>query len=80
MKTIHVRYYAILREERGCASETVRTAAATAEDLYEELRRRHGFRLPAGKVKAAVNDEVRGGSGAIRDGDAVAFLPPVAGG
>lgn len=80
MKTIAIRYYAVLREERGCSTETVETAAGTARELYEELRQKHGLRLPPERVKAAINDEVRSWQTVLNDGDSVAFLPPVAGG
>ena len=80
MKTIHVQYYAVLREARGCADETVKTAAATAGDLYDELKERHGFRLRKELVKAAIDGEVRGWKVVLKTGDHVAFLPPVAGG
>jgi molybdopterin converting factor subunit 1 len=80
MKTIHVQYFAMLREERGCSAETLQTEAGTARDLYEELRKHHGFRLPHEKVKAAVNDTVADWHTVLNHGDVVAFLPPFAGG
>ena len=56
MITLHVQYFAILREQRGLSAETVVTAAASPATLYDELRARHGFTLPADRVRAAVND------------------------
>jgi molybdopterin synthase sulfur carrier subunit len=75
-----VQYFAILREQRGEARETVSTQANTAGELYEELRARHGFSLPAERLRAAVNDEFAPWTAALRDGDTLVFLPPVAGG
>ena len=46
MKTVHVQYFAILREQRGVAAEKLATEAATPGALYDELRARHGFSLP----------------------------------
>ncbi len=80
MKTIHVRYYAMLREARGCAEETIRTAAATADELYGELRARYGFRLPREHVKAAVNGEIGSWDVGLKSNDSIAFFPPMAGG
>jgi molybdopterin converting factor subunit 1 len=80
MKSVRVQYFAILREERGQARETVSTGANTAGELYEELRARHGFTLPAERLRAAVNDEFAPWTAALRDGDTLVFLPPVAGG
>jgi molybdopterin converting factor subunit 1 len=80
MRTLRVHYFAVLREQRGLAEESLSTGAATAADLYEELRARHGFTLAAEFLRAAVNEEFVPWGAALRDGDAVAFLPPVAGG
>lgn len=80
MKTVRVRYFAILREQRGLDEESVATAAATAAELYEELRIRHRFTLPAERLRVAVNDEFGSWGAAVRDGDALVFVPPVAGG
>ncbi len=80
MKKVRVSYFAILREQRGLGSEQVSTEASTAAELYEELRRIHGFTLAPGRVRVAVNDEFGPWSAAVREGDAFAFLPPVAGG
>ncbi len=80
MITLHIQYFAILREQRGLTQETLVTSAATPTALYEELRARHGFTLPADRVRAAVNDDFVPGTHSLRDGDRLVFIPPVAGG
>ena len=80
MITLTVQYFAILREQRGLTHETLATAAATPAALYDELRARHAFTLPAGRIRAAVNDEFVPATAPLRDGDRVVFIPPVAGG
>jgi molybdopterin converting factor subunit 1 len=80
MKTVTVQYFAILREQRGLTQEEFATAASTPAALYDELRARHGFTLPAERVRAAVNDEFVASAAPLRDGDRVVFIPPVAGG
>ena len=80
MKTVHVRYFALLREQRGLDEERIATGAGDAGELYEELRRRHRFTLPAARLRVAINEEFQPWTSAIRDGDAVVFIPPVAGG
>lgn len=80
MPKVVVQYFAILREQRGAAEESLATAAATPAALYEELRARHGFSLPGERVRAAVNDAFVAGDTPLRDGDRVVFIPPVAGG
>ncbi len=79
-KKISVQYFAILREQRGVAEESLVTTAATAAALYEELRARHNFTLPANRVRAAVNDAFVAASAPLHEGDRVVFIPPVAGG
>jgi molybdopterin converting factor subunit 1 len=77
---VHVQYFAILREQRGLTQEQVATSAASPAELYEELRARHKFTLPGERVRAAVNDEFVAAASALRDGDRIVFIPPVAGG
>jgi molybdopterin synthase sulfur carrier subunit len=80
MTTVSVQYFAILREQRGLTHEKVETQAASAEAFYSELRARFGFTLPPDRVRAAVNGEFVAPDTALRDGDQVVFIPPVAGG
>jgi molybdopterin synthase sulfur carrier subunit len=80
MPALTVQYFAILREQRGVAEEKLATSAATPAALYTELRARHGFTLPADRVRAAVNDEFVAATATLRDGDRVVFIPPMAGG
>jgi molybdopterin synthase sulfur carrier subunit len=80
MKHVTVQYFAILREQRGLREETLTTAAVDAAALYEELRARHGFSLPADRIRAAVNDAFVAANYPLAEGDRVVFIPPVAGG
>jgi len=80
MNEIRIRYFAVLRERAGTAGETVRTAAATAAELYDELAARHSFDLPRSALRVAVNDEFADWSRPLAPGDQVVFIPPVAGG
>jgi molybdopterin converting factor subunit 1 len=80
MALIHLRYYALLREQAGRQTETVDTAARTPEGLYAELAARHGFRLAQSQLKVAVNASFTDWSRPLADGDEVVFIPPVAGG
>ena len=80
MKTVHVQYFALLREQRGLSREAVPTAAATAADLYEELRTRHALTLAPAQLRVAVNGEFADWSTPLADGSQLVFIPPVAGG
>ncbi len=80
MKTVHLQYFAILREQRGLAYETLSTAAPTANALYDELRARHGFTLPGDRLRVAINGEFAAWDTPVADGAELVFIPPVAGG
>lgn len=77
---VKVYYFAMLRESVGADSETIVTACSTPHEVYDELRKRHGWKLPAGVVRAAVNGSYAPMSAPLQDGDELAFIPPVAGG
>ena len=77
---IKVQYFAILREQAGRSEETVATAARTPLDLYAELQRRHPFSLGADSLRVAINAEFSDWTQPLAEGDAVVFIPPVAGG
>jgi molybdenum cofactor guanylyltransferase len=79
-KQLRVQYYALLREQAGRRDDTVETQARNPMDLYEELRKRHGFSLPTDMLRVAVNNEFGNWTQPLRDGDTVVFIPPVAGG
>lgn len=76
---ISVRYFAMLRERKGCESEQVEvpegtTAGAAYERLFEAG--------PSGRVPVAyaVNGAYAQATTLLSEGDEVAFLPPVGGG
>lgn len=77
---IDVLYFASLRDAAGTARERVDTRAADLAALYDELRARHGFALPADRLRAALDGEFARWDAPLRDGAEVAFLPPVSGG
>ncbi len=77
---VHVTYFAMLREQAQRGEETVVTPAATPAALYEELRRRHGFRLAVEDLKVAIDDEFAAWDAPLRDGARVVFVPPFSGG
>ena len=82
---IEVRYFASIRESLGLSHEQfLATADTTVTQLLEALVQLHGGQaqqiLAANKVLVAVNQELVPLSAAVRDGDEVAFFPPVTGG
>ena len=79
-REVRVSYYALLRDEAGCAEERVVTAGATAGELYAELRERYRFSLPPQRLRVAVNGGFADWDTPLAPGDLVVFIPPVAGG
>lgn len=77
---IHVEYYAILKEQRGCSQENLDTDAATPRALYASLKGDHAFTLEDSDLKVAVNEDFASWDEALEEGDTVVFIPPVAGG
>ncbi len=77
---LNVQYYALLREQAGRREEELVSGAHTAQDLYAELARRYRFSLAPGALRVAINGEFAEWSTPLADGDAVVFIPPVAGG
>ncbi len=79
-KTITVRYFALFRESAGVSEETLATDAATAGDVFEVTRTRHGSSEPLAHCKVAINDHMASWDSKVSDGDTVLLFPPVAGG
>ena len=82
---IELRYFARFREELGVEVEALEIEGEpTLEDLLSELRDRGGawswLFAPDQRVMMAVNQEVADLTTSVKDGDEVAFFPPVTGG
>jgi len=80
MSLIKIRYFAALREQAGKSDEELAISAATAADLYAQLRLRYNFSLAAEQVKVAINEEYQPMDCHLNPGDEVVFIPPVSGG
>jgi len=80
MSAITLLYFASLRDAAGMAQETITTAAADLAALYVETAARHGFALPASRVRVAVDGAFARWDAPVREGMSVAFIPPVSGG
>ena len=81
---VTVRYFASVREALGTGGETVDTRAADLGALRDELIARgepHASVLARGKAVRMALDQVMSAEGAtLREGQEVAFFPPVTGG
>lgn len=76
---ITVLYFASLRDAAGCDSEEL-PLPVSLRALYEQLRARHGFALPAERLRVAVDGAFASWDAPLRAGSEVAFIPPVSGG
>jgi sulfur-carrier protein len=83
---INLLFFAGLREAVGSAGESLSLPpqAATVGDVRALLAARGGkwaeHFAPTRNLRAAVNQDMVASGAAIRDGDEVAFFPPVTGG
>ena len=78
--TVNVLYFARMAEIAGCASELVESVPATAAELFDLVGARHRFGFGRESLRVAIGDRLVGWETALRDGDQVAFIPPVSGG
>jgi molybdopterin converting factor subunit 1 len=82
MVRVKVLYFGQAREAAGGGGEDLSlTSPAYLDDLFSETARRHEKLNKVRKIiQVAVNEELKDGNIQLKDGDVVAFLPPVAGG
>ncbi len=80
MNTVTIRYFAVFREVTGLESETLETGAATLQELFDEMTRRHRDLRTESAALVAVNDVMSSWERPVRNGDEILFFPPVAGG
>lgn len=85
-ETLHLLYFARLREDLGCAEETfvLSPSVQTVQTLREALIARGAAWAKAldgaRAVRVAVNQTMARADTPIKAGDEVAFFPPVTGG
>jgi sulfur-carrier protein len=83
---IDIYYFASIRENLGLAQEQIAIDPdiTTVHSVVDVLVKRHGERwdsvLRQSKVLMAVNKTVARPDTTIKDGDEIAFFPPVTGG
>ena len=78
--TFQVCYFGLLAERRGLAEEQVNHPAATPTELYAALAQQYPLGMHADDFQVAVNDEFARWDHPLKNGDRIAFLPPMSGG
>jgi molybdopterin converting factor subunit 1 len=79
---VRLLYFAVLRDIMGTAEAEVTLPEGTrADDVWQTMRRAHpelsAYDRPP---MTAINESYAPASALLRDGDELAFIPPVAGG
>lgn len=80
MTKVSIRYFAILRDQRGLSAEDCETAATTVAQLYSELQSKHGLTAHIEHLRVSINAEFVDWQHPIHNNDSIVFIPPVAGG
>lgn len=75
-----VRYFALFRDQAGCASEAIEWTGGTAAELFQSMAQKHQSLTAETAALVAINDEMSGWDSVLEEGDEVLFFPPVAGG
>jgi molybdopterin synthase sulfur carrier subunit len=81
--TVHLRYFASIREALDCGSEDWQTSATTVAALRGELLGRgpaYHCLSPDKPVRMALDQVMCQDSATLRDGCELGFFPPVTGG
>ncbi len=76
---INVKYFASMRDRMGRGEDavTLEGESMTVADVWKKVS--NGESLP-GSTLVAVNMEYTDGDSVVKDGDEIAFFPPVTGG
>ena len=79
---VRLLFFAVLRDIIGCTTEELAIESGTTpNDVWQSLRRAHPpLQSYAQPPMVAINQEYARPDQALREGDELAFIPPVAGG
>lgn len=77
---IKVIYFAQLADIAGKAEETRELSDSSPAALYAELQGAYNFKHEFKQLQVAINHELSAHETELKDGDTIAFLPPMTGG
>ena len=80
MNRYSIQYFGLLVDRRGLADEIIHTTATTPAAIYQEIDSQHALGMLLRDLRAVVNDEFAPSDQPLKDGDRIAFLPPMSGG
>ncbi|MEW5806220.1 MAG: molybdopterin converting factor subunit 1 [Acidobacteriota bacterium] len=78
---VKILLFASFREKAG-KSELIEEIeeGTTAREIWEELKKRYSLPILSEHVLMAINEEFAMEDTIVKDGDTIAFFPPVSGG
>lgn len=76
---ITLYYFAGLKEQTGVQSEKVELGGIRVQELVEYVKNKYGI-FQNRAIQVAINEEYVLLDEVVKDGDVVAFIPPVSGG
>jgi len=77
---IKVLYFAQLADLAGKTEETRELNSVSPSELYDELQANYHFPNSFKQLQVAINHELSAHETELKDGDSIAFLPPMTGG
>ncbi|HLQ71129.1 MAG TPA: molybdopterin converting factor subunit 1 [Bacillota bacterium] len=76
---VSVLFFAELQEKSGKEKITVETSGKTIKELKQNIQSNYDLKT-INQAMVAVNEEYANDETILREGDVVAFIPPVSGG
>jgi len=80
MKSINIKYFAMLRDKTQIESESLELELNTYKDLYLMLSEKYDFDLDETLIQVAQDNKFVSMDSPIKNQATIAFIPPVAGG
>lgn len=78
--TVKILYFAQLADLAGKTEESLEISDASAATLYESLKKKYSFPHEFKQLQVAINHQLSAHGTELKDGDSIAFLPPMTGG
>ncbi|WPJ96021.1 MoaD/ThiS family protein [Coraliomargarita algicola] len=77
---IHILYFAQLADLAGKTEESRSIDHNSPAELYANLKQSYNFPYEFKHLQVAINHQLSAHSTELKDGDSIAFLPPMTGG